>query len=185
MSQPELTLRNSAMALACTAALALALFCAPSVLAAQSRTETAVPVGGAEVRGMGPGGATLRCRDGFLPPAGAPDAACQERGGVMARYPLRRTPNRAAATRDSLARMSALRAAEAAQEVPRADTARPAWFEPYATRRQRADSLNRASQTRPAGATLLCNNGTWIVRDTASARCASHGGVRVSIPPTT
>ena len=35
----------------------------------------------------------------------------------------------------------------------------------------------------PNGATLRCTDGTWIVRDTTSVRCASHGGVQLRIAP--
>lgn len=167
------------------AALA-AMLLAPD--AAAQGTETAVPVGPAPV-GMGPNGATLRCRDGFFPPAGAPDAACQERGGVLARFPLRRTPSRATeaqatARAEAEARRNARAASgsNAAMAAARADGARPAGFEPIAVRRARADSLNRAAATPPAGATLLCTDGTWIVRDTTQARCGTHGGVRIILP---
>lgn len=151
--------------------------------------ETAVPVGPAPV-GMGPNGATLRCRDGFFPAPGAPDAACQDHGGVLARFPLRRTPSRAAeaqaaARTEGEARRAARGASStsAAMAAARSDSARPAGFEPIAVRRARADSLNRAANTRPDGATLLCTDGTWIVRDTVQARCRPHGGVRVVFPP--
>lgn len=168
------------------AALAAVMF-APD--AAAQGAETAVPVGPAPI-GMGPNGATLRCRDGFLPPAGAPDAACQGHGGVLARFPLRRTPSRAseaqATARAEAEARGGARAASgsnAAMAAARADSARPAGFEPIAVRRARADSLNRAANTPPVGATLLCTDGTWIVRDTTQARCRSHGGVRLIIPP--
>lgn len=167
------------------AALAAVMF-APD--AAAQGTETAVPVGPAPV-GMGPNGATLRCRDGFLPPAGAPDAACQGHGGVLVRFPLRRTPSRATeaqatarAEAEARERERGSSSSSAAMAAARADSTRPAGFEPYAVRRARADSLNRAAATPPAGATLLCTDGTWIVRDTTQARCASHGGLRLILP---
>ena len=151
-------------------------------------TETAVPVGPAPV-GMCPNGATLRCRDGFFPAPGAPDAACQEHGGVLARFPLRRTPSRAAEAQatarveaEARQRARGSSANSAAMATARADSARPAGFEPIAVRRARADSINRAANTRPAGATLLCTDGTWIVRDTLQSRCRPHGGVQVVFP---
>lgn len=167
------------------AALAAVMF-APD--AAAQGAETAVPVGPAPI-GMGPNGATLRCRDGFLPPAGAPDAACQGHGGVLARFPLRRTPSRATeaqatarAEAEARERERGSSSSNAAMAAARADSTRPTGFEPYAVRRARADSLNRAAATPPAGATLLCTDGTWIVRDTTQARCASHGGLRLILP---
>lgn len=155
----------------------------PRAVAAQT-TETPVPFGPAVV-GVGPNGATLRCRDGFYPSPGAPDSACQDRGGVLVRFPLRRTPSRAAEARASAARDAQARSARSttASAASRADSTVPPGFEPYAVRRARADSINRAATTPPAGATLLCMNGTWIVRDTTQSRCASHGGVRVMMPP--
>jgi len=148
-------------------------------------TETAVPVGPASV-GMGPNGATLRCRDGFYPAPGAADSACQDHGGVLARFPLRRgTPTRAAEAQAAALRAAdTQRAQRSATATARADSTRPAGFEPYAQRRARADSLNRAAATPPAGATLLCGDGSWVVRDTTQARCATRGGVRLILPTT-
>lgn len=162
----------------------------PRIALAQM-TETAVPVGPAAV-GTGPNGATLRCRDGHYPAPGAPDAACTERGGVLVRFPLRRVPSRAAAAQAEAARASqdrrasrtaTARSATESARGARPDSARPAGFEPYAVRRARADSLNRVASTPPEGATILCSDGTWIVRDTTQTRCASRGGVRVILPP--
>ncbi len=139
--------------------------------------ESAVPVGSAAVRGFGPNGATLRCRDGFHPTPGATDAACAQRGGVAARYPLRQTPQRAAnAVADPAS------AARETQPARPDSTAKPAGFESYAQRRARADSINAAISRPPQGATLPCGDGSWIVNDTTAARCAARGGVRVALP---
>ena len=165
---------------AATALLLLAI--AAPALAAQSNapSEAPVPVGTGAPVGFGPNGATLRCRDGFLPAPGAPDAACAERGGVAARYPLRRRPLRA----EAAATNAAARSGATAQSQPaRPDSgAKPAGFESYAQRRARADSINAAIARPPQGATLQCGDGTWIVNDTTTARCAARGGVRVSLP---
>lgn len=165
-------------ALLCTAASLNAAF----VITAHAQTPgTAVPVqpaGGAV--GQGPNGATLRCQDGFLPAPNAPDSACAERGGVAARYPIKRTPSRAAAAAAALREVDSRPRAPNTQVMP--DTTRPPGFESFAMRRARADSANRAVGTKPVGATLLCNDGTWVLRDTSSARCASRGGVRAVVP---
>ena len=163
------------------ATLLLAAAASPAAAQGTRAAETVAPVGTDAPRGFGPNGATLRCRDGFHPTPGAPDAACAERGGVAARYPLRRTPQRAAAgTANAAARATATsRAAESA----RPDSAPlPPGFETYAQRRARADSLNAARSRPPAGATLQCGDGHWIVRDTSSASCAARGGVRLRMP---
>jgi hypothetical protein len=121
--------------------------------------------------GTGPNGATLRCRNGSYPAAGAPDSACDGKGGVLVRFPLRRVqqsrPAEARAehpaTRDSAVR----------------DTAAPQpQVQSYEARRA-AIAARAQSATRPAGATLLCNDGTYVVGDSASVRCASKGGVKV------
>ena len=175
-----MTLRRSAILVCAGVLTAIAT---PRTATAQA-TETAVPVGPAAV-GVGPNGATLRCRDGFYPPAGARDSACQDRGGVLVRFPLRRTPSRATEAQAAAARDAAARRSTRTATAPaRADSSAPAGFEPYAVRRARADSINRAANTPPVGATLLCTDGTWIVRDTTQSRCATHGGVRVILPPT-
>lgn len=162
------------------ASLIVAALLLPSRLQAQSGS-TPVPVGlpSGSVVGMGPNGATLRCKDGFFAPPGAADSVCQERGGVATRWPVKRTPSRAAD-----ARAIAIREADARPRatvaLPRPDSTRPPGFEPFALRRQRADSANRAASIKPDGATMLCNDGSWVVRDTASVRCAARGGVKIS-----
>lgn len=80
--------------------LVAVLLGAASALPAQQASATLAPARAADsayrapalVQGTGPGGATLRCRDGSHPAPNAPDAACQDRGGVLLRYPVRRRP---------------------------------------------------------------------------------------------
>lgn len=153
-------------------AVVLMLGIAPPALA-QSQ-ETAVPAPGMGGLGSGPNGATLRCKDGSYPAAGAADSACDGKGGVLVRFPVRRTPQPPAAvsapTRPTVQRAAAR------------DTTPPAGFVPWRERRARA-AEESAQQRMPEGATLRCTDGTWVVRDTTSVRCAAHGGVQLRIAP--
>lgn len=116
------------------------------------------------VVGTGPNGATLRCRDGSHPAPMAPDAACQGKGGVLLRYPVRRTAAPSATP--------ALVTAPAAPTIP-APT-------PPARVRPTGDGVIPARRP-PADATLLCVDGTFITADTAAAACGAHGGVKVRL----
>lgn len=120
-------------------------------------TEGSVRPPGA-VRGAGPGGATMRCRDGSHPAANAPTSACEGKGGVLLRYPVLRTPA-APAAGDGVVR---------APEVPRpAASPRPASVVAPRT-------TDRAAP--PPDATQLCRDGTAIRADTSATACADHGG---------
>lgn len=121
--------------------------------------------------GTGPNGATMRCKDGSYPEAGAPDSACDAKGGILVRFPVRRTPPPAQARPEP--RAPAVRPA-----VPARDTLPPEGAESYAERRAAEVRATPPTQ-RPAGATLLCQDGTYVVRDTTAARCAAKGGVRL------
>lgn len=114
------------------------------------------------VTGTGPNGATIRCRDGSHPAPMAPDAACGTKGGVLLRYPLRRTP--AASATPSLV------AAPAAPKV--------LMPKPPARVRPAGDGVIPAPRP-PADATLLCGDGTYIKVDTTAAACGAHGGVKL------
>jgi hypothetical protein len=148
---------------------------AATELSAQA-TETATPFGApARGTGTGPNGATMRCRDGSYPAPGAAATACDSKGGVLVRFPLRATPQTPA---------PAATAARRAPAKPARDTTPPAGFTPWKNRAAVAASQNAVPA--PQGATLRCQDGTWIARDTSSVRCASHGGVqaRIAQPPT-
>lgn len=119
--------------------------------------------------GTGPDGATLRCRDGSYPAPKAPESACAEKGGVLVRFPLRHVPPTAA----SVAETRIAPRVEAHATEP--DTAVPAGFIPFAVRRSARDTLTGP----PAGATLLCKDGTYVVRDTSAARCQARGGLKL------
>lgn len=118
--------------------------------------------------GTGPNGATLRCRDGSYPAALAPESACAEKGGVLVRFPLRRTP----------------------QNGPRVGRTTPHPIPPDSAPAPalRADPVPDRSNVivpaalPPANATLQCGDGTFIVSDTSSVRCAQRGGVAVIFP---
>jgi hypothetical protein len=129
----------------------------------------------AATRGAGPNGATMRCKDGSHPAATAPATACDARGGVLARYPLVATPAApprgaetvipvpaAARPRDGARVRGATTTSPAASTTPPAETPGP-----------------RRAVRPPADATLLCGDGTFVRADTASARCAAHGGVKL------
>lgn len=133
--------------------------------------EVAVPAPGLGNSGAGPNGATLRCRDGSYPAPDAPDSACDGKGGVLVRFPKLYRPGTvpAAATPEPKrpAPLTVVR-----------DTTPP---EAYLAWRERQAALQKAeAQSRmPAGATLRCTDGTWVVRDTSSVRCVGHGGVKI------
>ena len=168
----------AALARLSTGALMVALLTAP-VAAQQAAVQAAPASGGADssyrapgsVRGTGPGGATLRCRDGSHPAPFATDAACGEKGGVLMRYPVTRTP---------------------APPAPRITTtsSRPRPAVRQATLPSASDLLAAtpasgaatASPRPPADASLLCADGTYVRADTSAARCAARGGVRARLP---
>lgn len=151
---------------------------------AQQAAEQSVPAGSASARrqppaptftGSGPNGATLRCRDGSYPPAMAADDACANKGGVLVRFPMRATarPIEAATAPTVRASTPAMRST--------ADSTRPEGFVPWRERRAQ-DAAEAARLRPPADATLRCGDGTWIARDTSSARCSGRGGVTLRIP---
>lgn len=113
------------------------------------------------VTGSGPNGATIRCRDGSHPAPMAPDAACATKGGVLLRYPLRRTAAPSSAP--------ALLAAPATPTFPAP--------KPPARVRPAGDGVVPVRRP-PADATLLCMDGTFITTDTSAAACGAKGGVK-------
>lgn len=125
----------------------------------------------ASVVGLGPNGATLRCRDGSYPAPLAPDSACDDKGGILARFPLRRIP---APIGDS---MAAATTGIAPAPVPTA----PALI--LAPEPESRAHLFVPAEPPPADATLLCRDGTFIRADTSAARCATRGGVSIRFPP--
>lgn len=161
---------------------------APATLGAQAPLESptrtvpsasAKPVTGPVV-GYGPNGATLRCRDGSYPAAGAADSACEGKGGVAQRFPVRRHQPGAAAAAVAAREAAVASPARQRPAVQEPTPAPPAGFESAAAYRER---MARSGSSRPPeGATLLCNNGTYIVRDTVAARCGQHGGVQLRFP---
>lgn len=161
-------------------ATVLAVLCAATAADAQQR-ETAVPASSAGsarqaptpiLTGSGPNGATLRCRDGSYPAPMAPTSACDGKGGVLVRFPVKATPQQAAT-----AAPPAARSAARSNPLP----APPESFVPWRARAAQVNAQN-AAQRPPAGATLRCNDGTWIVSDTTQARCANAGGVQMRLP---
>jgi hypothetical protein len=139
----------------------------PASLAAQTRPAPTMT-------GTGPNGATMRCRDGSHPPANSPASACDSKGGLAYRYPMRAQPNPVGST-------AASPAAAPSASRPAAQTETPApksWSERVAETR----AANLASLP-PRDATLLCSDGTFVVRDTSAARCAAHGGLKARIAP--
>lgn len=120
--------------------------------------------------GSGPNGATMRCKDGSYPPNGAPDSACDGKGGILVRFPLRRFPS-----------PSTLPKVVAAPAPPRppADTAAALREPPMVNRAKEFLPAERP----PANATLQCYDGSFVVNDTTSTRCASRGGVLLRFPP--
>ncbi len=147
--------------------LATAASAQEAAIAAPSGTGTRAP---AALRGAGPNGATLKCRDGSHPAANAPSSACDGKGGVLLRYPMLRTPASANASANASA-------------VVRA----PAPPRPVAAPRQ-PTVRGAPTPTVPLGpppedATMACRDGTMIRRDTTTAACASHGGIALRFRP--
>jgi hypothetical protein len=153
------------------AALGVAVLTLPPVASAQAPAATPTP-GAAEaredrrgritpsnLRGLGPNGATLRCRDGSYPVPFAPESACDGKGGVMVKFRVIGTP--------------------APVPEPVLPAAPAAVREPAPTRPPSRANEFIPAPTRPQGATLLCRDGTYIVADTSAGRCASHRGVKV------
>ncbi len=123
--------------------------------------------------GSGPNGATIRCGDGSHPAPNAAATACDGKGGVALRYPMRAQPTPVAQP----AQAAPVRGGAQRATAPEAPAAQP-WSEQTAAAR----AANRAAMpTRET--TLQCNDGSFIARDTSSARCTSHGGVKARFNP--
>lgn len=114
----------------------------------------------AALRGAGPNGATIRCRDGSHPAPNAPAGACDDKGGVLLRYPMLRVP----------ARTSAPALVKAPEPPPSASPSRPAAL-------MTAPPGSTPAGAPPADATQVCRDGTVIRVDTTAAACAARGGV--------
>lgn len=122
------------------------------------------------VTGTGPNGAKMRCRDGSYPTPEAPDTACDAKGGILVRFPLRRVPARA----PTLGTVKA-----PVLEAPKDPSAEAALRAPI----RRASDPVAPAPAPPPDATLMCADGTFIVADTVRARCAAKGGVSLIFPP--
>lgn len=147
--------------------LATAASAQEAAIAAPSGTGTRAP---AALRGAGPNGATLKCRDGSHPAANAPTSACDGRGGVLLRYPMLRTP----ASANTSANASAVVRAPA---PPRPVAA------PHQPTVRGAPTPTVPLGPPPEDATMACRDGTMIRRDTTTAACASHGGIALRFRP--
>jgi hypothetical protein len=162
-----------------TSAIAAAAFAAtPTVSRAQDTAIVVRPAGASPVApgerpprplesvvGTGPNGAKMRCKDGSYPAVNAPDTACDTKGGILVRFPLRRTP----------ANGPALRAAGPVPPPKDSVTAPALMLEPVPDRSRVIVPAERP----PANATMQCSDGTYVVRDTSSVRCAGKGGVAI------
>ncbi len=143
----------------------------PTDAAARAATPPVPPIV-ERTEGSGPNGATMRCKDGSYPPNGAADSACDGKGGILVRFPLRRFPQASSVPR--------IVAAPAAPRPPSdTATANALLREPPMVNRAR-EFL--PAERPPADATLQCNDGSYVVRDTTSARCATRGGVMLRFP---
>lgn len=130
----------------------------------------------AATRGAGPNGATMRCKDGSHPAVTAPATACDARGGVLVRYPLLTTPVTPARGEETVLPVPA--AARPRDGVLGRGTTTSTRTTASATAPVETPGPRRAVRP-PADATLLCGDGTFVRADTASARCAAHGGVKL------
>lgn len=167
-----------------TGLLATGLLLASAPLAAQAAAQAAAPAGspGAaataapartplpeRVEGTGPNGAAMRCRDGTFQSVSAGDAACDARGGIAVRFPLKRTP---------IAPAPAGRRSAPAPAAGAASTAPAVQAAPFASRA----NVVVSAEPVPAGASLQCGDGSYVVQDTTRARCDGRGGVRLIYP---
>ncbi len=166
---PSVLAVAAVLALALTSSMAAAQAPAPSSPAAATAPQAALP--GETLIGTGPNGATMRCRDGSYPSPDAAASACDSKGGLLVRFPVRRVP----------APASARPARLPAPAMP-APVASPAESAPTGETFQMRANVFVPAERAPAGATLQCVDGTFIVADTTRARCATRGGVRVTFP---
>ncbi len=157
--------------------LSALVFGATAVQAQQPTPPPRVTLPDPALVGHGPNGATLRCRDGSYPAPGAADSACDGKGGVLIRFPLVRRPAAATATQ-TRPTPAARNAAPSAR-----DSVLPPEMLTHDAMRREVEASNALGGRPPAGATLLCANGTYVVADTSSARCAQAGGVRLRFEP--
>lgn len=152
---------TSRFVLRCLAALVVAVPVAAqeAAMTAPSTSDSSYRAPAA-LRGAGPNGATLKCRDGSHPAANAPASACDGKGGVLLRYPMLRIPARPSAP-----------AMVKAPAAPRPTApARPT------TLRAEPPTTVPTGEP-PADATQICRDGTMIRVDTTAAACAARGGV--------
>lgn len=163
------------------ATLLVATLLIASPVAAQVETSTAAaraqaaPPGAVRerVEGTGPNGAAVRCRDGSFHQADAAETACGTRGGVLVRFPLKRTP---IASGERMPRVPAPPSPH--DTATAAGTAPSVLAEPMVSRA----NVFVPAERPPQGATLQCGDGSFVVADTSRARCATRGGVRFVIP---
>ena len=125
------------------------------------------------VTGTGPNGATMRCKDGTYLTTDAPATACDSNGGILVRFPLKRVPQ----TAPRLERVPAPTVPTGASSKDSTQAA--SLVVPFENRA----GVTVPAQRPPAGATLQCGDGTFVVRDTSSTRCVGKGGVRIVYPP--
>lgn len=117
-----------------------------------------------ELKGLGPNGATLRCRDGSYPARFAPESACDGKGGVLVKFRVRGTPAPIPVAPTAPAAPASLTVPLLERPPSKANTVIPA-------------------PVKPEGATLLCRDGTYVTADTSATRCAQRGGVKVRFLP--
>lgn len=170
MRQPSTPLRSMGATRMIGAA---ALLCAVTMPSLRAQTPVATQaavradsslVKPTDLKGMGPNGATLRCRDGSYPAPFAPESACDAKGGVLVKFRVRGTP-------------APLPAPPATPAAPQSVTV------PLMERPPSKANMVIAPAVRPEGATLLCRDGSYVVADTSATRCAQKGGVKVRFLP--
>jgi len=147
----------------------------PAKGAAAARAGTSANPARERVEGSGPNGATIRCMDGSHPAPGAADSACETKGGLMLRYPLRRYPVQAP--------RAAVKPAPAPPALP-VDSATQATLRAVQAEQPSGSRANVfvPAPRPPADARLQCADGSFVVSDTSSTRCSGRGGVLVRFP---
>jgi hypothetical protein len=138
-----------------------------------TRSSTRAPAHRGAHRGQRPERRDHALQGRLVSPNGALDSACDGKGGILVRFPLRRFPE-ASKTPRVIAAPTPPRAA--------ADTATSAALLREPAMVNRAKEFLPAART-PDNATMQCTDGTFIVADTSSTRCATRGGVLVRFAP--
>ena len=127
-----------------------------------------------------PPGSTIKCNDESWAPAGSLASACDVHGGVKYRFVEKLTPP-PSKTRPDSAQTRMPPPSKGVVAIPEGGT--PIQPNASATPGVREASARQAPAAPPAGATLLCVDGTYLTGTAEPARCTAHGGLVAKLPP--